>query len=46
MTTSKKGRPKKDKIGKPIFIPAELIEIVEAMLIAFRKQQQDKQQAA
>ncbi len=46
MNNTKMGRPKKDKIGKPIFIPADLIEIVEAMLIAFRKKQQDKQQAA
>jgi hypothetical protein len=39
---TKMGRPKKDKKGKPIFVPAEMIEIVEAMLGAFRKQQRQQ----
>lgn len=40
---NKGGRPRKEKKGKAVFIPADLIEIVEAMLNAFRKQQQAKQ---
>lgn len=40
---AKLGRPKKEKIGKNVFVPAEILDMVLAMIEVFRKQQNQRQ---
>lgn len=44
MEKNKGGRPRKEKKGKTVFVPAEISDMVMAMIETFRKQQQAKQQ--
>ena len=41
--TAKIGRPPKEKIGKNVFVPAEILDYVLAIIEAFRKQQPNQQ---
>ena len=43
MDNPKMGRPRKDKKGDNVFVPAEILDMVKAMVEVFRKQQQQKQ---
>ncbi len=43
-TKKKMGRPKKERTGKHIWIPAEVIDMVNA-IVATAKQQQAQKQA-
>ena len=43
MEKNKGGRPRKEKTGKNVFVPAEISDMVMAMIEAFRKQQAQKQ---
>ena len=40
---AKVGRPPKEKTGKNVFVPAEILDYVQAIIETFRKQQQTKQ---
>lgn len=40
---NKGGRPRKEKTGKHIWIPAEFIEMVQAMVAAGKQQRQQVQ---
>jgi hypothetical protein len=37
------GRPRKERIGQVVFIPADLLPAVKAMLTVYRQQQQQQQ---
>lgn len=39
MNKPKMGRPRKEKKGDNVFVPAEIIDMVKAMVEVFRKQQ-------
>jgi hypothetical protein len=43
MDKNKGGRPRKLKTGKTVFVPAEICDMVMAMIEVFRKQQQQQQ---
>ena len=43
MEKNKGGRPRKEKKGSNVFVPAEILDMVVAMVEVFRKQQQAKQ---
>ncbi len=43
MEKNKGGRPRKKKTGKNVFVPAEISDMVIAMIEVFRKQQAQKQ---
>ncbi len=43
--TAKVGRPPKEKTGKNVFVPAEILDFVMAIIETFRKQQAQNQQA-
>jgi hypothetical protein len=43
MEKNKGGRPRKEKKGVTIFVPAEISDMVVAMVEVFRKQQAQKQ---
>ena len=40
---NKGGRPRKEKKGDNVFVPAEIIDMVKAMVEVFRKQQPNQQ---
>jgi hypothetical protein len=43
MDKNKGGRPRKEKKGDNVFVPAEILDMVKAMVEAFRKQQSSQQ---
>ncbi len=43
MEKNKGGRPRKEKTGRNVFVPAEILDMVTAMVEVFRKQQQRQQ---
>lgn len=44
MDKNKGGRPRKEKKGDNVFVPAEILDMVKAMVEVFRKQQQQATQ--
>jgi hypothetical protein len=43
MNKSKMGRPKKERTGKQVWIPAECLDVVNAVVAAMKKPQPNQQ---
>lgn len=43
MNKPKMGRPKKERTGKQVWIPAECLDVVDAVVEAMKKQHQQQQ---